>query len=163
LAPQCESLKTGGQFRPLPYAEATAELLATKRGVVLAHTGFARATAVTRHTRTVELEADGLRVQDTFEGEGLADVEFHWQFGSGFTSFDASRRVMKGAGGEVAVELVELGAAGKSGRWDATLLDGWISRSYGALTPIRGLSLRSEVRLPARISTCFRLRDRREI
>ena len=84
LAPFCESLKSGAQWRPVPYAEATLEMFPTEAGVVLAHTGFARATPVTRHTRTIELEANGLRVHDAFDGQGAADVEFHWQFGPQF-------------------------------------------------------------------------------
>jgi len=159
LAPLCESLKTGAQLKPLPYAEAMLEMLVTEAGVVLAHTGFARATAVTRHTRTVELEANGLRVQDAFDGQGAADVEFHWQFGPGFTFFDASRLIMSGADGEVCIEIVEPGVPSNPGRWNANIRNGWISRSYGALTPILGLSLRSEVRLPARIITRFRLQS----
>jgi hypothetical protein len=158
LAPLCVSLKTGGQLRPLPYAGATLEMLATEAGVVLAHTGFARATAVTRHTRTVQLEAYRLHVQDAFDGQGTADVEFHWQFGPSFILFDASRWIMSGADGELCVEIdehIEPGAARNAGRWNAKIRKGWISRSYGALTPILGLSLRSEVRLPARIITRF--------
>jgi Heparinase II/III-like protein len=160
LAPLCESLKSGARLRPVPYAEATSEMLATETGVVLAHTGFARATAVTRHTRTVELEANQLHVLDAFDGQGAAEVEFHWQFGPSFILFDASRRVMSGADGEVSVEIVELGGLGAprdAGQWNANIRDGWISRSYGALVPILRLSLRSEVRLPARIITRFRL------
>jgi Heparinase II/III-like protein len=166
LAPQCESLKSGARLRPVPYAEATLELLATDAGVALAHTGFARATAVTRHTRTVELEAKQLRVQDAFDGQGVADVEFHWQFGHSFMRFDASRWIMSGADGEVSVEiaeLVELGAARDTRRWNANIRKGWISRAYGALTPILGLSLRSEIRLPARIVTCFRLQSEEKV
>jgi hypothetical protein len=158
LAPFCESLKTGAQWRPVPYAEATLEMLPTEAGVVLAHTGFARATPVTRHTRTIELEANGLRVHDAFDGQGAADVEFHWQFGPSFILFDASRSTMSGAGGEVCIEIVELDSPSNAGRWNANIRKGWMSRSYGGLTPLLGLSLRSEVRLPARIVTRFRLR-----
>ncbi len=163
LAPLCESLKTGARWRPVPYAEATLEMLATESGVVLAHTGFARATAVTRHTRTVELEANGLSVQDAFDGQGAAEVEFHWQFGPSFILFDASRWIMSGADGEVSVEIVELGAPRDTGRWNANIRNGWISRSYGELIPILGLSLRSEVRLPARIITRFRLQSEEKL
>ena len=155
----CESLKTGARWRPVPYAEATLEMLPTEAGVVLAHTGFARATPVTRHTRTIELEANGLRVHDAFEGQGAADVEFHWQFGPSFILFDASRSTMSGADGEVSVEIVELGAPRDTGRWNAKIRNGWISRSYGELIPMLGLSLRSQVRLPARIVTRFRLQS----
>jgi hypothetical protein len=160
LAPLCESLKTGARLRPVPYAEAASEMLATEAGVVLAHTGFARATAVRRHTRTVELEANQLRVEDVFDGQGAADVAFHWQFGPGFIRFDASRWIMSGADGEVSIEIAELGELGAgrdTGRWNVNIRNGWISRSYAALIPILGLSLRAEVRLPARIITRFRL------
>ena len=155
LSPLCESLKTGAQWRPVPYAEATLEMLPTGAGVVLVHTGFARATPVALHRRIIELEANGLRVHDAFDGEGTALVEFHWQFGPGFVTFDESRSIMSGAEGEVSVELVELDAP-NPGKWNARIQKGWISRSYGALTPILGLSLRSSVRLPAQIVTRFR-------
>jgi Heparinase II/III-like protein len=158
LAPFCESLKTGAQWRPVPYAEAALEMFPTEAGVVLAHTGFARATPVTRHARTIELEANGLRVHDAFDGQGAADVEFHWQFGPRFVSFDASRSTMSGAGGEVSIEIVDLDAPDNPLRWNAKIRNGWISRCYGTLSPLLGLSLRSRVRLPARIVTRFRLR-----
>jgi hypothetical protein len=158
LAPFCESLKIGAQWRPTPYAEATLEVFPTEAGVVLAHTGFARATPVTRHTRTIELEANGLCVHDAFDGKGAAEVEFHWQFGPGFVLFDASRSTMSGAGSEVSIEIVQLDVPSDARRWNAKLRKGWISRSYGSLIPLLGLSLGSEVRLPARIVTRFRFR-----
>jgi hypothetical protein len=158
LAPFCESLKTGAQLRPLPYAEATLEMFPTEAGVVLAHTGFARATPVTRHRRTIELEANGLRVHDAFDGEGAVEVEFHWQFGPSFVLFDASRSTMSGGSGEVSIEITELDTPSDTGRWSTQIRKGWISRSYGALMPLLGLALRSQVRLPARIVTRFRLR-----
>ena len=157
LAPFCESLKTGAQWRPVPYAEATLEMFPTEAGVVLAHTGFARATPVTRHTRTIELEANGLHVHDAFEGQGAVDVEFHWQFGPSFVLFDTFRSTMSGAGGEVSIKVIDLDAPDNPRRWNAKIRNGCISRAYGALSPLLGLSLRSQVRLPARIVTRFRL------
>jgi hypothetical protein len=157
LAPFCESLKTGAQWRPVPYAEATLDMFPTEAGVVLAHTGFARATPVTRHTRTIQLEENGLLVQDAFDGEGAAELEFHWQFGPSFVLFDASRSTMSSAETEASIEIVELDAPSDAARWSAKIRKGWISRSYGSLIPLLGLSLRSEVRLPARIVTRFRL------
>jgi Heparinase II/III-like protein len=158
LAPFCESLKAGAQWRPVPYAQATLEMFPTEAGVVLAHTGFARATPVTRHTRAIELEANGLRVHDAFDGQGAVDVEFHWQFGPSFVLFDSSRSTMSGAGGTVSIEIVDLDAPENPLPWNANIRNGWISRSYGALSPQLGVSFRSRVRLPARIVTRFRLR-----
>ncbi len=163
LAPLCESLKAGAQWRPVPYADATLEMLPTEGGVALAHSGFARATPVSRHTRAIELEANGLRVHDAFDGQGAALVEFHWQFGPSFVLFDAFRSTMSGADGEVSVEIVELDAPDNAGRWNAKIHRGWISRSYAALAPILGLSLRSQIRLPARIVTRFRLQTEEKL
>ena len=50
---------------------------------------------------------------------------------------------MSGAGGEVSIEIVDLDAPDNPGRWNAKIRNGWISRSYGALSPLLGLSLRS--------------------
>jgi len=157
VAPLCESLKVGDQWKPTPYAEARLDSTRTDAGVALAHNGFGRATPATGHTRTIEIEGDGVRVLDAFDGKGVADVAFHWQFGPGFVSFDPSRSMMCGAIGELRVEVTDLDSPRCGNLCNSEVRKSWMSREYGRLVPILGLCLRLEVRLPARIVTRFAL------
>jgi hypothetical protein len=157
VAPLCEGLRIGGDWKPIPYAYAELACDRTERGLVLSHTGFGRATPVTYHTRTIEVDEDSIAVIDAFTGIGAADVAFHWQFGPGFDSFDVSRSTLCGACVEVRVEVLDADNPGRALPWRSAAAPSWMSRGYGRLLPILSLRLHSEVLLPARILTRFKI------
>ena len=57
----CETLVVNGQWWPRPYSEATLEVFERDGGVVLTHTGFARATSVAGQCRQIRRAMGDLR------------------------------------------------------------------------------------------------------
>lgn len=156
LAPVCETLVPNGQWWPLPYARAELEVLEHSCGVSLSHTGYARATPVTRHVRYIAAEGVGILVKDSFEGSGRAELTYCWQFGEQFDAFEADDLVAIGAGARV--ELSIEGAPGHAAVASAVggETSGWLSREYGHKQPALTVRLRWLVDLPVVISTRFR-------
>lgn len=156
FSPLCETLLVNGLWWPKPYACASLESSATSDGILLSHDGFARATSVTRHMRKITLEESGLRVVDSFYGEGQAEIQMRWNFGAKFNSFDSNLMCLMSAEG--VVKLVTQGftehplVCSNSGNPDG----GWISTNYGEAEPSITVSISGVVSLPIVISTRFR-------
>jgi hypothetical protein len=157
LAPLCESLVAGGNWWPLPYAEARLEASVSGAGVLLAHDGFARATPVRDHKRSLRLEQAALVIEDNFVGTGKVEVGFCWHFGDGFDTFDTQSLAVSGSDGRIGIKV-----EGVAGAVHAAIVlsaargqGGWISRAYGHKQPALGICLRWEVNLPALVSTRF--------
>lgn len=156
FAPVCESLFVQGTWLPLPYGTAHLEAKLDGESVVLSHDGFARATAVQRHSRSFSLADQALTVSDHFEGSGEAELDFCWHFAEAFTSFDAARLQAIAADARLGLRIEGVSGAPQvacAGRAQG----GWISRTYGERHPALGVCLRWRASLPARVSTHFSL------
>lgn len=88
LAPLCESFVLNGNWWPIPYASATIHVEQNENSITLAHDGFKRATPVNKHTRKIEIFADGITVCDHFSGTGSVSITLLWHLHSTFTCFD---------------------------------------------------------------------------
>jgi hypothetical protein len=157
FAPMCETVLRGGLWWPRPYADSKLALKARTDGVEMEHDGFARATPVTRHIRTLTLESGSLLVLDTFEGRGSVDLELCWNFGSGLTTFDTRTLKAAGAAGEIRLNIEGTTRAPDVKYITGNSPGGWRSPEYGVIAPSLGILLGCRVELPARISTRFEL------
>jgi len=155
LAPVCETLVVNGQWWPRPYSEATLEVFERDGGVVLTHTGFARATNVTRHCRQIRAGHGELEVVDSLDGEGTAQVAWCWHFGRSFAAFDPDELVAVGPGGRVKMSVEGVAGAPRAAPIFSDAPGGWISHKYGEKHPALGISLQWNIELPAIVSTRF--------
>jgi hypothetical protein len=155
FSPLCESLLENGLWWPKPYASAVLKASVEAGKVVLSHDGFARATNVKQHTRTISLEPDWLEVVDFFDGAGRAEIQMRWNFGEAFQQFDEACNSVAGDGGEIRFIT--------SGFVDSPLdhssyehsNNGWISTVYGEVVPALIVDVCGSVVLPATITTRF--------
>jgi Heparinase II/III-like protein len=157
FAPLCETVLQGGLWWPRPYADSNLALKVRADGVEMEHDGFARATPVTRHIRTLTLERGNLLVLDTFEGRGSVDLELCWNFGSGLTTFDTRALKAVGAAGEVRLDIEGTTQPPDVKYITGNSPGGWHSPEYGVVAPSLGILLGWRIELPARISTRFEL------
>jgi Heparinase II/III-like protein len=158
FAPLCESLVVNGQWWPLPYAAATLEATESDGGVLLAHSGFARATPVRRHSRLIRPRDGGLVVRDSFEGQGSVDLSWGWVFGRDFQDFDREHLLAFGERGQVKLRIDGLAGLPQAAPIFGAVPGGWISCEYGEKKPGLSVRLDAKVALPARIETYFDVR-----
>lgn len=153
FAPVSESLIPVGHWWARPYSTARLELTVTADGICLGHDGFARATPVEWHARSVEVRVAGVTIVDSFRGEGMVEVSLCWNFGPGFSGFDTAALRAHGP-----VGLVQLAVDGVQCRPTVAALSGvapgsWRSEVYGEACAAVGVSLSWHVRLPVTIAT----------
>ncbi len=156
LAPVCESLLPNGRWYPVPYARAELDSFEHNGGITLTHNGYARATPVRRHARSITPERTGIAVVDSFEGTGSAELTFCWQFGEHFERFEPGE--MTAIGRDARVQLTIEGPRGPAGVESAFggPSGGWLSREYGKRRASLTVRLRWRVDLPIVVSTRFR-------
>jgi hypothetical protein len=153
FSPLCESLLANGLWWPNPYACARLESVVSNDSICLSHDGFSRATRVTRHTRKITLEGNGLVVVDSFDGDGHVEIQLCWNFGTRYNLFDSKLMCVSGAGG--VVKLVTQGfvvlplVCSNSGHSDG----GWTSTNYGEVESSITVHVSGGVTLPVVIST----------
>jgi hypothetical protein len=157
FAPLCESLVVNGQWWPMPYAAAALEAVEHDGGVLLVHTGFARATPVRRHSRLIRPRDGGLLVRDSFDGQGSVDVTWCWIFGQGFQRFDPAYMLASGDGGQVRLTVDGLADLFQKTSIFGAVPGGWVSFEYGDKTPGLAVRLRGKVALPATVEMHFDL------
>lgn len=157
LPPLCESLLRNGLWWPRPYAAATLALSVDGACVRMAHDGFARATSVRGHARSIRIRTVGIGIEDRFEGTGSVAVHLRWNFAPGFATFDAASGHVAGSDGTVRLSV--------SGFQDAPVFrvrraddaGGWYSEMYGMKTPSLVLEVEGRISMPASIMTEFEI------
>lgn len=157
FAPVCESLLSQGTWCPLPFGTANLEARIEGDAVILAHDGFARATSVRHHSRTLSLADETLIVVDSFEGSGEADLDFCWHFAETFSHFDATSMQAIGSDARLAMTIEGLSGLPRVACADESQ-GGWISRTYGERHPALGVCLRWRASLPTQVTTRLSLR-----
>jgi hypothetical protein len=152
--PLCGSLLAAGEWWPRPYARAHLALEPVERGVTLRHDGFARATPVRGHARTISLEGATLTVTDVLDGAGPARLRFGWLFGEAFTKFEP--QTMRAFASDARVTISVEGATNAqvtSARGEDGA--GWTSPEYNRAAPALSVGLEYTLTLPARVITRF--------
>jgi len=157
LPPLCESLLRNGLWWPRPYAAATLALSVDGACVRMAHDGFARATPVRVHARSIRIRTVGIGIEDRFEGTGSVAVHLRWNFAPGFATFDVASGHVAGSDGTVRLSV--------SGFQDAPVFrvrraddaGGWYSEMYGTKTPSLVLEVEGRISMPASIMTEFEI------
>ncbi len=149
FSPLTESLSATGTWLPTPYASATLSAVVNRNSICLEHDGFARATNVTVHRRTIAITAEGLEIIDDFSGDGMAEIRLRWNFGVDFTMFDSETMTIEGKSGQLELSvkgMISLQTISGSG---------WRSECYGTIDPSLYVDIIGNVMLPAVISTKF--------
>jgi hypothetical protein len=157
FAPLCESILRNGMWWPRPYAVAHMKLTIDGEYVWMSHDGFARATPVRLHKRRVGLVAEGIEVEDQFDGTESVAVQLRWNFGPGFETFDAEKFSVTGADGEVRISVSGFDGKPKFRVLRADDSGGWFSDMYGVKSPSLVLDVEGRVSLAASIKTCFEI------
>jgi hypothetical protein len=155
FSPVCESLVVNGQWWPRSYATANLVSWLSSGAVHLSHDGFARATNVLRHTRTITLGENGLEVVDSLEGSGDAMIQLRWNFGNSFDAFDTDLLAVRGGGSMVLFSTTGFAKTPLVESCSTKLSRGWISTAYGDVAPSISVDVSGSVKLPAVISTRF--------
>ncbi len=155
FGPLCESVMRRSNWCPMPYAGAQLELQRTGAGILMRHDGFARCTPVKSHQRLISLSENGLRVEDSFEGQGSIWLEFCWHFSEHFHTFDAVGLRAVGIDRTVEIRLHGVPAVEVLQPKHGSDRAGWISRAYGKRTPSLAVRMGQRVALPITITTQF--------
>ena len=159
FAPLSESVIATRFWLPSPYANATLDAINRDGGIELTHDGFARATPVQRHTRRIVPEADGLVIEDSFDGRGTAEVVFCWHFGDQLTVFNRHKMIAIGPNLQVELDVDGIASAPDVESASGLAPGGFVSRSYGVKQPALGISLRWRINLPAIVTTRFSVKE----
>lgn len=155
--PMCESMLRNGMWWPKPYASARLDLQITGSLVRMSHNGYARATPVRQHTRNLGMVAEGIEVEDRFEGAGGVTIVLRWSFGAGFDTFDPGTSSVSGQDGTVRLSIAGGAGAPVFSTHRAAEDGGWYSEMYGVKTASFVLEVELKAALPVLVKTCFRI------
>ena len=89
VGPTAESLVYGGYWCPSPYSSVIANcIIESDICCEILHNGYCGIDNLEQHSRKINIHSNGIAVYDSFSGHSYVDVNFLWNFPSGFKLVD---------------------------------------------------------------------------
>ena len=154
LAPLADSLKNGGNWYPLKYANAEIKgTIINDNEFIIEHTGFKRVNKVGIHSRRFQLNESELCVEDFIQGDGLHTISLNWHMGPNITQITSNEFQFNNSSTIISFQTKE------SNNLNCELSTGnyYLSSEYGQFQESICINAIYKCKLPTTIITTFKI------
>lgn len=154
LAPLADSLKNGGNWYPLKYANAKIKgTIINDNEFIIEHTGFQRVNKVGIHTRRFQLNESELCVEDFIQGDGLHTISINWHLGPNITHITSNEFKFNNSSTTISFNTKE----NYNSKCELSTSNYYLSSEYGQFQESICFNTTYKCKLPTTIITTFKI------